>query len=115
MGSDRPYMSKITVVIPTCEPTAEVIELSGGYRRRVDTWPYCFEAQLVAIEGMTEISRYPEYRALVKSSQHVRVLSDLGLRKGCAIYERMGCVPAGTDTCKAHASYCTPEVARAGL
>lgn len=52
-----------------------------------DTWVYCQEAKFVVLDSTSDICRYPEYRALLRSSQHFLILADPTSRGGYAIFE----------------------------
>lgn len=65
------------------------------HRVRMDR--YCLEARFVAMEGISEISKYPEYHEFMSNSRYVPLVSDPVLRKGYAIFERRAWVPYGAQ------------------
>jgi hypothetical protein len=89
-------------------------EFSHLYRRAVDANSYCLEAKFVAIEGIAEISKYPDYGEFVRSSRYVPLVGDPALRNGYAVFERRAWVPLASNANKVHAAYSAPEVTGAG-
>ena len=94
-----------------------VIDLSasnGLYKCGIDASPHCLDAKFIAIEGMSEISKYPEYHELIRNSRYVPLVSDPALRNGYVVFERREWLPLEANISEVEAAYFAPQIAGAG-
>jgi hypothetical protein len=94
-----------------------VIDLSASnvlYKHGIDASPHCLNAKFIAIEGMSEISKYPEYHELTRNSRYVPLVSDPALRNGYVVFERREWLPLEANISEVEAAYSAPQIAGAG-